>query len=97
MTAVSDPLENMTQQRWDLLSPADKARIRSDAGLSPQLVGLEGKRVEVETTYGEKRRFYVGRSTGWVPCHIERKLRTSDGGMAAERSYKSVRELRKPK
>jgi hypothetical protein len=56
---------------------------RCPAELTPQLVGLEGKRVEV-TEPGEKpRRFIVGKSTGWMPCHIERKRRDSSGGYAA--------------
>ena len=59
--------------------------------LSPQLRGLEGKRVEVVTKYGETRRFQVGRSTGWLPIHLEIFRRTSTGGSAAEREYKSVR------
>lgn len=62
------------------------------AGLVPQLVGLEGKRVEVIDCYDEKRRFYVGRSTGWYPCHLEIKLRTSHGGGAVTGApFKSVR------
>jgi hypothetical protein len=92
---MSDPLRNMTQAKWDALSDAERRELRSDAGLTPQLIGLEGWRVEVETTYGETRRFIVGRSTGWIPCHIELKLATSRGGMAASREYKSVRKIRK--
>jgi hypothetical protein len=59
--------------------------------LTPQLVGLEGRRVEVITTYGEARRFWVGRSTGWCPCHLEIVRSNSHGGSAAEAEYKSVR------
>ena len=51
--------------------------------LTPQLVGLEGKRVEVTTPSGEKSRFWVGKSTGWVPIHLEIKTRRSYGGAAA--------------
>ena len=64
-------------------------------GLTPQLVGLEGWRVEVETTYGEVRRFNVGRSTGWQPCHIELYNVRSHGGIGAEREYKRVTPIRK--
>lgn len=53
---------------------------RCDAGLTQQLIGLEGKHVEVVDVYGEKRRFYVGRSSGWMPCHLEVKTRRSNGG-----------------
>jgi len=64
---------------------------RSSANLSPQLIGKEGRRVEVVTTYGETRRFIVGKSTGWIPCHLEITRRDSSGGGAADKEYKSVR------
>lgn len=67
---------------------------RTTCELSPQLRGLEGRRVEVVTDYGETRRFQVGRSTGWIPIHLEIARRNSSGGMAAERHYKSVRIIR---
>lgn len=92
-----DPLKGMTQARWNALAPAQRDAIRSDAGLTKQLIGLEGWRVEVVTSYGETRRFIVGRSSGWVPCHIELRMRTSHGGIAAEREYQSVRKLYKAK
>lgn len=50
--------------------------------LTPQLVGLEGRRVEVVDQWGEKRRFNVGKSTGWIPCHLEIHNRRSTGGPA---------------
>ncbi len=40
-------LEGMTQARWNSLTPAKRDAIRSDAGLSPQLIGLELARVDV--------------------------------------------------
>jgi hypothetical protein len=86
-------LKDMTQEKWNRLTEDQRREMRSDAGLSPQLVGLEGWRVEVETTYGETRRFIVGRSTGWQPCHIELRRRDSRDGMGAEREYASVRKL----
>jgi hypothetical protein len=63
--------------------------------LSPQLTGLEGCRVEVVTDYDETRRFIVGKSTGWLPIHLEVSRRSAYGGGAAERHYKSVRTLYK--
>ena len=88
-----NPLEGMTSAKWESLSYGERKAIRSDAGLSPQLIGLEGYRVEVVTTYGETRRFIVGRSTGWIPCHLEIARRSSYGGVSAEKMYKSVRVL----
>lgn len=65
-----------------------------DVELSPQLAGLEGKRVEVVDVYGGTRRFKVGRSTGWLPCHLELANSRSSGGMAADKKYASVRIIR---
>lgn len=85
-----------TAGRWDLwvkMSPTEKEYYRDLGGLSRQLVGLEGWRVEVITSYGETRRFIVGRSTGWQPCHLEIANRRSTGGSPAEGIYASVRKL----
>lgn len=84
----------MTQRIWDRMTHTEKDAVRSDAGLSPQLVGLEGCRVEVLDKYGETRRFQVGRSTGWVPCHIELHNRASHGGGGADQEYETVRIIR---
>lgn len=85
--------EQMTQARWDGMTEAERTAARDDGGLTPQLRGLEGWRVEVTTTYGEVRRFIVGRSTGWRPCHLEITRRNASGGSPAERTYASVRRL----
>ncbi len=67
---------------------------RSKVELTPQLVGLEGKRVEVVDRYGEKRRFQVGRSTGWIPCHLEIERRNASGGPAVTGApFRSVRVI----
>ena len=64
---------------------------RCVADLCPQLSGLEGKRVEVVDRFGTVRRFQVGRSTGWMPIHLEVARRTSSGGCAAYgHPFKSV-------
>jgi hypothetical protein len=90
-----ESLAGMTQDKWYRLSHRDRERLRDLSGLSSQLIGLEGWRVEVETKYGGVRRFIVGRSTGWVPCHIEVNNRRAHGGPAAELAYVSVRKLYK--
>lgn len=88
-------MRQMTQETWNKLNAAQKDLLRDLGGLSPQLVGLEGCRVEVETTYNETRRFQVGRSTGWRPCHLEMHNRASRGGQSADHVYKSVRVIRR--
>ncbi len=68
---------------------------RCPAELTPQLSGKEGKYVEVVDRYNEKRRFYVGKSTGWMPCHIERARINSTGGPAVTGApFKSIRVIR---
>ncbi len=86
-------LKGMTPAKWNVLSQMERCRLRDLSGLTPQLVGMEGWRVEVETHYGDKRRFIVGRSTGWRPCHIEISRRSAFGGPSADQEYKSVRKL----
>lgn len=84
----------MTQEKWSAMSPAQRDKERDLSSLTPQLLGLEGWRVEVVTSYEEKRRFIVSRSTGWIPVHIELNNIRSRGGDPAEREYKSVRKIR---
>lgn len=55
---------------------------RCDAELTPAFIGHENERVEVTDSDGSKRRFYIGKSTGWLPCHLELKTRASSGGSA---------------
>lgn len=52
---------------------------RAEYDLIPELIGLEGKRIEVERD-GERVRFIVGKSTGWAPIHLEIERRNSSGG-----------------
>lgn len=64
------------------------------ADLTPQLDGLEGWRVEVVDRQGEEpRRFIVGKSTGWLPCHLEISRRNAHGGHPARLNYHSVRAV----
>lgn len=58
-------------------------RLRCPIELTAALLGLEGCRVEVTYPTGEKRRFIVGKSTGWMPCHLEIKTKRSTGGVPA--------------
>lgn len=75
---------------------AEHARtgLKCTVELSPQLIGLEGRRVEVVDVYGEKRRFKVGKSTGFIPCHIELANERSSCGISADKEYKSVKVIR---
>ena len=77
-------------QRAD--SYCQRNKLRCPVELTPQLIGLEGKRVEVVDRHGERRRFIVGKSTGWQPCHLEIARRNSSGGPAVTGApFQSVR------
>ena len=88
---MATTLIGMTQAKWNALPPADREGLRDSSDLTPQLIGLEGQRVEVVSIHGDTRRFIVGKSTGWKPCHLEVKTRRSLGGGPASREYRSVR------
>jgi hypothetical protein len=83
----------MDWETWKGLPERERAIVRDNSDLTPQLTGLEGWRVEVVTDYGEKRRFIVGKSTGWKPIHLEIANRRSSGGCGAEKHYASVTKL----
>lgn len=92
---------------WLSLSPIDKELVRDNSDLSPQLRGLEGWRVEVFDEMPENphagreafesasrpRRFIVGKSNGWRPCHLEISRRNSCGGDQARKHYARVSKL----
>jgi hypothetical protein len=68
--------------------------VKCDVELTAELNGLEHKRVEVVDCHGHKRRFIVGKSTGWMPIHLEIARRNSSGGMAATGApYQSIRVI----
>jgi hypothetical protein len=84
----------MTWDQWRKIPERDREKLRDLSDLSPQLVGLEGKRVEVTDIFGRSRRFWVGKSTGWKPCHLEIKTTRSMGGIPADTIYRSVSVVR---
>lgn len=61
---------------------ATKRGERCPAELTPELVPHEGRRVEVTRPDGTRERFNVGKSTGWLPCHLAIPNRRSRGGPA---------------
>ena len=65
---------------------------RCPAELVPELIGLEGKRVQAEYL-GEVVRFKVGKSTGWMPCHLMINRRASGGDSILPGHIKNVRAI----
>jgi hypothetical protein len=67
---------------------------RCPTELTPELIGLENRRVEVVDCYGETRRFWVGKSMGFVPIHLEIARKNSSGGPAVTGApFKSVKVI----
>jgi len=84
---------DMTQAIWSRLSQQARELAVDPSGLTKQLIGLEGWRVQVTDHDGEVRRFQVGKSTGWRPCHLELVNRRSAGGDPALPGYRRVTPL----
>ncbi|MBK5963847.1 hypothetical protein CCR95_07040 [Thiocystis minor] len=58
---------------------------RCPALLTPELIGLEDARVAILDPEGrETRRFWVSRSTGWMPVHLSIPRITSHGGFPVD-------------
>jgi hypothetical protein len=77
-----------------LIDEAKATGRRFNCELIPQLIGLEGKRIEVVDCYGTKRRFYVGKSAGFIPIHLEIARSNSTGGSGVTGTpFKSIRVL----
>lgn len=95
---IPETLDGMTHETWTRLPATAKDKLRDNSGLSPQLIGLEGWRVAVVDCHDDEeepaeRRFIVGKSTGWRPCHLELYNRRSHGGGSAMRRYVTVRNV----
>lgn len=78
------------------MSEHGRTGLQCPIGLNAQLIGFERKRVEVVYQDGRKERFIVGKSTGWIPCHLQLKTARSIGGEGISENvvFKSVREIR---
>ena len=109
-TVISAEQMQQEQQRnpldtyYSLLETQNRAFVRhkrtgwrSKTGLSKQLTGLEGRVVEVVPEggdYDQRRTFIVGKTGGWIPCHLEIEDSSEDGGGSADRRYHSVRLIK---
>jgi hypothetical protein len=70
----------MTYEKWRRLKETERLVLADYSQLVPALRQYEGDRVEVTYPDGDKARFWVGRSTGWRPIHLEINTTRSDGG-----------------
>lgn len=82
---------------WEsTLAQASKTGERYACELHPLLTGKEGYRVECIMD-GRKVRFNVGRSTGFLPCHLQvHNARSSGGyGISPDADIKDLRIIRR--
>lgn len=82
---------------WEsTLAQAQATGKRYTCDLHPLLIGKEGYRVEC-IMYGRKVRFNVGRSTGFLPWHLQVHNARSVGGngISADADIKDLRIIRR--
>jgi hypothetical protein len=81
---IPGPDKYGTVDQWDAYQAAldvvRKSGRKLNCNLVPELVGKEGKHVEVTDAKGKKRTFYVGKTTGIAPVHLAMHNRNSTGG-----------------
>ncbi len=95
---VEAPGTLASYQQYQAITSAIHARYnatreRCEVDLCPQLVPYDGRRVEVVDSYGETRRFTVGKSSGWIPVHLELEPRANGGSPVYGAPFKSVRAI----
>lgn len=79
----------------NVIERCKKTGERCNVELTHELIGFEGRRVEITYPSGEKHRFKVGMSTGYVPVHIElSNSRSTDGGAVYFPKGSTVRVVR---
>lgn len=62
--------------------------------LDPKLIGHEGKQVRVVNRLGETETFWLGKTTGWIPCHLAIKSRKDNFGEPVWSPVQSVTVLK---
>ena len=74
----------MDQETWSNLSYTERQQLVDKSDLDKRFAPFysSGQRIEVTYKWGEKERFYVGKSTGWKPCYLTIKRVDSTGGAA---------------
>jgi hypothetical protein len=65
---LPDHLKDMTQEKWNALTPAQRAKMADTSDLHPLLSTYVGQKVRVFPTraFGAST-FRVGKTTGWRP------------------------------
>lgn len=67
---------------------------RSESELIPEFIGNEGRKVRVVTSYGETMTYTIGKSTGYIPCHLMiMRSNAMGGGAVVGHPFKSIEFL----
>jgi hypothetical protein len=73
-------LSEMTTERWESLTPAERDELRDNSALHPKLAPYVGWRVRVEPKPEFRpATFIVGRTTGWRPSLLALRAYTQHG------------------
>lgn len=95
---VPEGTPEFTAQRDHIMRLAFERYVQTgrsfDVDLVPELIGLEGHRIELIDRKGLIHQFVVGRSRGWLPCHV--KLAASEdtiGDVVPPPPYQALRRL----
>ena len=68
---LPEHLADMTQAKWDALTPAQRDKLCDTSKLHAKLKGLEGRKVKVwPKRQSGASTFRVGVSAGWRPCSL---------------------------
>jgi hypothetical protein len=99
ITSYSNPKIGTPEHYYNYMELVDKVKelnvttgFRSKSELNPKLIGLEGKRIQCKL-HGEPARFIVGKSTGFIPTHLEIKRIDSHGGVSIDSNPNSITDI----
>jgi hypothetical protein len=102
-------MEKITRAIWELFTPerksefvaawngattAQREAMRDNSELNQSLLLFKGCRVEATDENGETSRFWVGQSTGWIPCTLLIHNTRSMGGDPAYGVYSNIKVIR---
>lgn len=103
-------MEKITRAEWELFTPEQKSEfvaawnnatsvqrdsMRDNSELNKSLFPFKGCRVEATNENGITSRFWVGQSTGWIPCTLIIHNTRSLGGDPAYGVYSNIKVIRR--
>ena len=94
--AFSESEKKSFIEYWNDLSNVQQESVRDNSELNASLLPFRGCRVEATDEKGVVSRFWVGQSTGWIPCTLTIHTKRSIGGSPAYGNYSNIKVIRYP-